>query len=240
MKSHWWTAKRYKWAAIGSVLSFLGPLGEWGFMFLFDAEQGNFLALSYLYTELWTLLCFTVFGFLLGRSNDDLEKIAYRDALTGVSSRGYLMSQFMDLCVLHGRYRQPFSAMMLDLDHFKQVNDKHGHLVGDKTLKAVAHCMKSTCRESDIVGRYGGEEFIILCHNTRQDEALQLAERLRHNIAKLTAEKLGFDGPQTVSMSVLIIADADDVSVTSIIASLDQALYIAKANGRNRVQLTHI
>ena len=119
---------------------------------------------------------------------------------------GYLMAQFKELSALHGRYQQSFSAILLDLDHFKQVNDRHGHLVGDKTLKAVFQCMKSTCRQSDILGRYGGEEFLVLCPNTGQEEALQLAERLRQNIARLPAATLGFDGPQTVSVSVVAVA----------------------------------
>lgn len=233
----WWDAKRFKWAAIGGVLSFLGPLGEWVFVSLFAGHEEDFLTLTYLYTEIWTLLCFTTFGFLLGRSNDKLESIAFHDALTGVFSRGYLMAQFTELSALHGRYRQSFSAMMLDLDHFKQVNDRHGHLIGDKTLKAVSQCMKSTCRQSDIVGRYGGEEFLVLCPNTGQEEVLQLAERLRRNIAQLPAAALGFDGPQTVSMSVVAIAENVDVSVESIIGSLDEALYAAKSKGRNQVQL---
>jgi diguanylate cyclase (GGDEF)-like protein len=238
MKRPWWDTKRFKWAAIGGVLSFLGPLGEWIFVSLFAGQQENFLTLTYLYTEIWTLLCFTSFGFLLGRSNDELESIAFHDALTGVFSRGYLMAQFKELSALHSRYQQSFSAMMLDLDHFKQVNDRHGHLVGDKTLKAVAQCMKSTCRHSDIVGRYGGEEFLVLCPNTSQGEVLQLAERLRRNIARLPAATLGFDGPQTASLSVVAVADNVDVSsVKSIISSLDKALYAAKSKGRNQVQL---
>ena len=237
MKQPWWTAKRFKWAAIGGMLSFLGPLGEWGFVSLFAGQEEDLLTLTYLYTEIWTLLCFTSFGFLLGRSNDELESIAFHDALTGVFSRGYLMAQFKELSALHGRYEQSFSAMLLDLDHFKQVNDRHGHLVGDKTLKAVSQCMQSTCRQTDIVGRYGGEEFLVLCPNTGQEEVLQLAERLRQNIARLPAATLGFDGPQTVSVSVVAVADNVDVSVKSIISSLDKALYAAKSKGRDQVQL---
>lgn len=237
MKQKWWYQKRYRWALIGSSLSFLGPLGEWVFLVLLVDTDSVILGWNFLFTELWTLLLFTGFGYLLGKSAEKIEQVAFHDALTGVFNRGYLMQHFKELLAFHERYDQPLSVMMFDLDYFKKVNDQYGHLTGDKTLKAVAECVRSTCRESDMVGRYGGEEFLILCPNTSQEEGLNLAERVRQNISKLTARKLGYPGPQTVSIGFMAVPHQETASISSILGTLDQALYRAKLGGRNQVQL---
>ncbi|MGK0440837.1 MAG: hypothetical protein ACJA0N_000632 [Pseudohongiellaceae bacterium] len=91
MKSEWMKKRRFRWAFIGSALSFLGPLGEWLFLKLFNITNDNNVALNFLYTELWTLFCFSCFGYFLGRSTEKIERIASHDVLTGVISRRYLM-----------------------------------------------------------------------------------------------------------------------------------------------------
>jgi diguanylate cyclase (GGDEF)-like protein len=229
--------KRFRWAFIGSTLSFVGPLGEWLFLKLFVITDESNLALTYLYTELWTLLCFSGFGYFLGRTTEKIEHMASHDALTGVISRRYLIQQFNDLLAFQARYNQTFSAMMLDLDHFKKVNDNYGHLIGDKCLVAAAKCMKQSCREIDVVGRYGGEEFIILCPNTNEAEVMRLAERVRLNISLLTEKELGYPGPLTLSIGLITVCKLNDMSINNIISKLDTALYTAKNNGRNQ---THI
>ncbi|MGK0440836.1 MAG: diguanylate cyclase (GGDEF)-like protein [Pseudohongiellaceae bacterium] len=140
---------------------------------------------------------------------------------------------------LQARYNQTFSAMMLDLDHFKNVNDNYGHLIGDKCLVAAAKCMMHSCRKIDLVGRYGGKEFIILCPNTNQAEVMQLAERIRLNISTLPEEEIAYPGPLTVSIGLITIVELNDPSINSVIRKLDTALYAAKHNGRNQVYIAN-
>jgi len=233
---HWWNQKRYRWALFGSLLSVIGPLG--GYIFLAVAKQENFsqLWLTYLYTEILTLISFTLFGYILGRKAELIEYHSLHDHLTGLYNRGYLMDLFKENISLHLRYSQTFSAIMLDLDYFKQVNDQHGHLVGDKTLMATAQCVKQTIRSSDIAGRYGGEEFIILCPNTESSDALHLAERIRKNVASLSEDDIGFQGVQTASFGVLTLTPKMDAKLNVILKKLDDALYQAKHLGRNQVR----
>jgi diguanylate cyclase (GGDEF)-like protein len=240
MKSEWTKKKRFRWALIGFSLSFVGPLGEWLFLKLFDISDHSNLALTYLYTELLTLLCFSGFGYFLGRAAEKIERLAFHDALTGVISRRYLMQQFQELLSLQARYNQTFSVMMLDLDHFKNVNDTYGHLIGDKCLVAAAKCMMHSCREIDIVGRYGGEEFIILCPNTNQAEVIRLAERVRLNISTLPEEDIGYPGPLTLSIGLITVFELRDITINNVISKLDTALYAAKNHGRNQVHIASI
>jgi diguanylate cyclase (GGDEF)-like protein len=237
MKSKWIKQKRYKWALIGSSLSFIGPLGEWLFLKLFYLADDRNFALTYLYMELWTLLCFSSFGYFLGRSAEKIEHIAFHDPLTGVISRRYLMQQFQELLGSQTRYNQTFSTMMLDLDHFKNVNDNFGHLIGDKCLIAAAKCMTDSCRKIDVVGRYGGEEFIILCPNTNQTDVMHLAERVRLNISTLSEKEIGYPGPLTVSIGLFTIFEGAELSINYVIGKLDSALYAAKHNGRNQTNV---
>ena len=239
MKQKWWRQTRFRWAALGSLLSFVGPLVEWLFLQLVGNLAKNQVGWRFVFMEVWTLLLFTSFGYLLGRSRERVEQIALFDSLTGVFNRGYLMEQFKELLALHDRYQQPLTLILFDLDRFKRVNDRYGHLVGDKTLKAVTNSVASTCRASDVFGRFGGEEFLLLCPNTEQEEGELLAERIRHNVAQLPPEVLGYPGPQTVSLSIGAIPTSQTFSMTTILGCLDQALYRAKANGRNQLQIAH-
>ena len=235
-ETRWWQKLRYRWALIGSLLSVVGPLGEYVFLTLISEPDSPQLWLTYIYTEILTLVSFTLFGYLLGRKAELIEYQSLHDHLTGLYNRSYLMTQFRENISLQQRYSQPFSVIMLDLDYFKQVNDQHGHLVGDKTLVATADCIKQTIRSSDIAGRYGGEEFIILCPNTESADVSHLAERIRHNISSLDEEALGFAGVQTASLGILTLKTRNDADLNTILLKLDKALYQAKNLGRNQVQ----
>ena len=232
----WWNRLRYRWALIGSLLSVVGPLGEYVFLTMINQPDSPALWLTYIYTEILTLISFTLFGYILGRKAELTEYQSLHDHLTGLYNRGYLMALFEENISLHQRYSQPFSAIMLDLDYFKKVNDEYGHLVGDKTLVATADCIKQTIRSSDIAGRYGGEEFIILCPNTESSDVLHLAERLRSNIASLDEDAIGFPGGQTASLGILTMTPEIDANLNTILLKLDNALYQAKHVGRNQVQ----
>ncbi len=227
--------KKYRWMLVGAMLSFIGPFGEWLVLQLIPQGLASPLILSYIYTEIITFLAFGFSGFLLGNYVEKIEKLAYTDPLTGVSSRHYLMSRLEELMTMSDRHGEGFSVIMFDLDYFKQVNDNYGHLVGDQTLKSFANCVMGHKRNIDIFGRYGGEEFILLCPRTEERDGLVLADRIRLEVEKLDKKALGFYGPQTVSAGVYEMMPGVKMSTEELLSLVDQALYDAKLQGRNRV-----
>ncbi len=147
------------------------------------------------------------------------------DPLTGVSNRRALDEQLTSLFALLHRYETPFSIMILDIDHFKKINDEQGHLYGDSLLSAVARVLADTVRDTDIVTRYGGEEFVIVMPQTMLEGACIFANRLR--------ERTELSLPLTMSAGVAAAIDGDNAE--TLLARADAALYGAKAAGRNRV-----
>lgn len=167
---------------------------------------------------------------------EELSHQVNHDFLTGVSSRSWFMRQA--IVELHRaiRYNNPLSVLMLDIDFFKRINDTHGHQVGDIVLKSVADLCRQMLRDSDVVGRLGGEEFALLLPETNHHQAFIVAERLRASIEKanivLPAEDVNLK--LTVSIGVATLVEKTD-EVEAIIARADKALYEAKNSGRNRV-----
>ena len=225
----------YQWALIGILLSFIGPLGEWVFIRVFPDYIADSLFLTYIYTELSALVAFSIFGFTLGLFAEKVEKLAVNDKLTGLFNRHYMIERFQQLLALQKRYRESLALIMFDLDYFKRVNDTFGHPVGDQTLKAVADCVRQYCRETDVLCRYGGEEFIILCPNSDAQVCYLLAERIRKAVEMLALEELGFPGPQTISLGVYELPVEQNLSMEQALKHLDEALYQAKKQGRNTV-----
>ena len=129
----------------------------------------------------------------------------------------------------------PLAALLVDLDHFKEINDLYGHDRGDEVLAAVGVAFKNIVRDSDFIGRYGGEEFLLLLPATNREGAIQVAEAVRHAIAAITLP--GIDRPITASVGVAVLPDDAGDAVT-LFRSADRALYAAKQNGRNRVEST--
>jgi diguanylate cyclase (GGDEF)-like protein len=123
---------------------------------------------------------------------------------------------------------------MLDLDHFKRVNDSFGHLVGDQTLLAVSEALRESSRRSDLIARYGGEEFAVLCPDTDCETGLRVAERLRAAVESLGEAQLGHPGPQTISVGVAVQAQDHELTPERLIDHADVAMYEAKGRGRNR------
>ncbi len=154
------------------------------------------------------------------------------DPLTGVRNRAAMDSAMKREIGLAQRHATPLSVILMDLDHFKQINDQHGHMYGDQALKAAAKCAEQSIRESDMIFRYGGEEFLILLTGTEIEGAAMLAERVRRNIQEMPP--LGEqDISMTVSLGVTSLTREDDIN--TLFQRMDQALYKAKAEGRNRV-----
>ena len=139
------------------------------------------------------------------------------------------------------RFNRPLAALMFDLDHFKQVNDTYGHPAGDQVLRALTACFRQNTRGIDVIGRYGGEEFVLLLPETPLPEALQIAERLRESIASLSVPVCQLNGDSlvvdvriTVSIGVAVVTPV--IRKLSVLIELsDQAMYRAKASGRNCV-----
>jgi diguanylate cyclase (GGDEF)-like protein len=177
------------------------------------------------------------FGFVLMlnyRLSADLHKLASKDALTGAMNRRSLEQEAARLLARCARTGEELGIMMIDVDHFKSINDRYGHPAGDEVLRRLAAVAQATIRSSDYFARYGGEEFCILLPSTSEKDARILAERLRHNYAELVME---FDGEvlcSTVSIGVSGSLHAG-LEFALLVASADQAMYRAKQDGRNRV-----
>ncbi len=167
----------------------------------------------------------------LALKNIELEQLAARDKLTGLYNRRKLDESFAVEVSRAARYGRPLSVILLDIDYFKDVNDTHGHPVGDAVLIETSERLREALRTSDIPGRWGGEEFLIICPETNLKTAVQLAERLRQNYA---AREFPSAGCLTASFGVA--AHHKGRSTEDILLSADEALYLAKNGGRNRVE----
>jgi diguanylate cyclase len=166
-----------------------------------------------------------------------VEREATLDVLTGIHNRKHMEKALASLYENYVRKGTRFSIMMLDLDHFKRVNDTYGHKVGDAVLQFVGGVLKETVKGRDIPARYGGEEFVILLPMTDCSDACKVAEQLRREISKkpLTIRQSGERiGTVTVSIGVAMIREGD--SIDAVIHRADQALYCAKRQGRNNVK----
>jgi diguanylate cyclase (GGDEF)-like protein len=166
---------------------------------------------------------------------EELRRQAHIDYLTGVHNRRHFMERAEQELSRAHRYGSPLSMLMLDIDHFKQINDRYGHKVGDIVLKAVADLCHATFRDVDILGRLGGEEFAVLLPETDQHFAVDAAERLRETItnARIPLAE-GLPVTFSVSIGVSSLSSPDD-NIDVLLSLADKALYAAKESGRNRV-----
>lgn len=173
----------------------------------------------------------------LAHANAKLQELAITDALTGVFNRRHFFRLAERELARAQRYKTPLSAMMLDLDHFKRINDHYGHLVGDRVLQVVAECMRENIREFDILGRYGGEEFAFILPNTGLSGACENANRICEMIDSLIVQGDRGEVSITASLGVAHLVDVNDISIEELLDYADQALYAAKKAGRNRVKV---
>ena len=176
-----------------------------------------------------------LFGLMLAKIkvlSEKLSTMAYTDSLTKIYNRLHF-AHFLDAEIDKAkRYGGSFSIIFFDLDHFKEVNDNYGHLVGDHVLEEITDIVSSANRKADIFARYGGEEFIILAPSTDTDGAFIHAERLRNDIEQHNFRKVGHI---TSSFGVTAFNPETD-SLESLLERVDKALYMAKEYGRNRVE----
>lgn len=169
----------------------------------------------------------------MGRQNALLQELALSDGLTQLANHSHSLERLRQEEANAGRYGNPLTVVMLDIDFFKAVNDTHGHPVGDRILKGVADIIRSNVREGDVAGRYGGEEFILILPNTDLDGGVSIAERIRLRVAESSWEP----GDLSVTISGGVSA-LDSAHETSLIERADKRLYRAKELGRNRIVST--
>lgn len=159
-----------------------------------------------------------------------LENISSKDVLTGLYNRSQLNRVLDAEFKRSERYMTPFSILIIDIDHFKSVNDNYGHLVGDKVLCEVSNLLRYNVRQTDCVGRWGGEEFMVICPQTELNEGVVVAEKLRKSI-----EHFHFEGINSITISIGVAVFESFQTLEQIIETADNNLYSAKAAGRNRV-----
>ncbi len=169
---------------------------------------------------------------LLRRSKADLARKAITDGLTGVFNRSYFDADLEQKILLTHRTGRPLTLLLADLDHFKTINDTHGHLAGDQALQSFAELLKNTGRKSDIVCRYGGEEFAVILPECDSTQAFLAAERLRKTVSR---HDFGF--PLTVSIGLASTTMNCRYGSSQLLEHADLALYRAKEKGRNRTEI---
>src|SRR5688572_23197256 len=167
--------------------------------------------------------------------NERLRHMSQTDGLTGLDNRRHLNERLEEMFMHAQRLAEPFSCVMCDLDHFKSVNDTHGHQAGDEVLKQLAVILKDEAREIDRVGRYGGEEFMLLLPGTVLDAAVIFAERVRKRIEGNTFSFPGGTLTRTARFGVSGWPHPKVKACDSLVRAADDALYVAKETGRNRV-----
>lgn len=211
-----------------------------------------YIALGDLIPQYWNLIGFRSFersilslGFVVIllialsglAASEKLAARAIQDGLTGLFNQTYMKSRLQEEIYRSERYKYPLSFIMIDIDNFKRINDRHGHVVGDRVLKAFSDLLQEKIRESDVAGRFGGEKFLILLPQTSCLDAASAAERIRKEVA-VYPFRIG-DGSDrscqfTISLGVYS-SPASGQKVEEIINLTDAALYRAKKEGKNKV-----
>ncbi len=190
-----------------------------------------------LVTVLALVLLVLFSGFLADRArlvelSQEMADLAQTDSVTGLANRRSLTEQLDHAVAQANRYKQSLSLLMVDLDHFKQINDDHGHSVGDDVLRAVADCMREVFRSSDIHGRWGGDEFVAALPCTEEEGALIVAQRLCDCVEELDLSSIGVSGGISISVGC---ATGYHLTAHDLMTQADESLYRAKRAGRNQV-----
>lgn len=179
------------------------------------------------------LLCCLLYPLRNALLYRDALALAQKDALTGICNRAALDDALATEVNLAGRHRTPLSIVVFDIDHFKSINDRYGHSMGDEAIKAVVKCAQSCARSTDMLFRYGGEEFVMLVRNTTMDGARLLAERIRRKVEKLQCQ--GKRKPITMTVSAGVATLGSGEKAQQLFERADKALFEAKHAGRNLV-----
>ena len=203
-----------------------------------EVPLGKQAAQETAYLAGYLLMIVNGFGFLLlCKQKDDAEmaRMATTDCLTGLPNRHAFLERAESARQAAIRQRQPLALAMMDIDHFKQINDRFGHASGDEALTVFAETARATLRKYETIGRLGGEEFAMVLPNTPLQSALQAAERLRQAVRASTVITSGTPYTMTVSIGVVVLDPNEELSAA--LARADHALYAAKSGGRDRVEV---
>jgi len=165
---------------------------------------------------------------------------ARHDSLTGLLNHGAILEELDKEFNRCRRDKKPVSVLLADLDYFKKINDQYGHQAGDSVLHITADRIRSTFRSYDSVGRYGGEEFLIVLPGCNMQDAFRLSDRLRNSVAEVAVESPAGSIPFTISIGVACAKDFAQTSSTQLVQAADEALYKAKEKGRNRVEMSSL
>ena len=171
------------------------------------------------------------------RAEAALQRLATTDPLTNIFNRRYFFDIAAEELERSLRYHHAMALVIFDIDHFKKINDQHGHRVGDQTLEMLARVCRDNLRRVDILARYGGEEFVVLLPETGRDEALVVAERLRRVAAEMRVPIPGGEVRLTISLGLALCCQVEPVELDQLIELADRAMYQAKNSGRNRVMV---
>ncbi|MBI2891416.1 MAG: GGDEF domain-containing protein [Nitrospirae bacterium] len=166
---------------------------------------------------------------------DEMYRLATRDPLTDLFNKHYLLEQLDAKLSAVSRYEEPLAVLMVDVDHFKKVNDTHGHVAGDAVLRGIAHRLMQAVRQEDLVCRFGGEEFVLVALKANAEAASVLAERVRSDIERRPFEFRTTTVQVTVSVGVCVLDPAERLTTETVLRRADEAMYHAKEAGRNRV-----
>jgi diguanylate cyclase (GGDEF)-like protein len=177
----------------------------------------------------------------LKEANEKLRELALRDGLTGLYNHRYFQELLGNEMSRAERYKKPFSLIMLDLDHFKKINDEYGHPIGDIVLKEVSKEINNTLRESDIAARYGGEEFAVVLPETDLKGAALAAERIRKAVEHLEIEANGRRIDATISVGATCYhISVGNKNKSEVLSAADNALYNSKNTGRNKISIVNM
>ncbi len=239
---------RYRtwYAMIGAILGLGAPVGSLILRVLIPTHHGLRAALLqewgqasffYIYMTIGTMTAFALFGYLLGRRSEGLNQSAITDGLTGAYNHRYLHERLEQEIERSDRYQAPLTCLILDVDDFKKVNDLCGHPFGDTVLVEITRLIHETVRRTDLVGRYGGEEFLVIMPQTNAEEALPIAQRI---VSLIADHPFVFKG--IISMCVTISIglatypslEHDITNKSSLLSAADQSLYKAKRTGKNK------
>lgn len=179
----------------------------------------------------------------LSAKNRALTEMTSRDSLTGLFNRWYVLDKIEEELNRAWRHGTPLSVMMIDIDHFKNVNDTHGHPTGDQVLQAVGRVLRDSCRVYDTPGRFGGEEFCLMLPETKLESTMAVAERIRRRVEAMPFALVAGSVKVTASVGIAgldSIPDEGLFGASSLIERADRALYAAKERGRNRVEMWNV
>jgi len=172
----------------------------------------------------------------LEKARSQAHALSMTDSLTGLSNRRHFLQGVQRELHLAQRHQQPMALLILDVDHFKRVNDLYGHSMGDQVLIEISQCCTQALRTTDLLARWGGEEFVVLLPNTHREHAHQLAERVREAVAGLAQLSAKSEAVRvTISVGVACAEPGQTATLDVLVQTADRALYEAKRGGRNQV-----